>query len=43
MLYPFKPLKSEKDSVSHSVMSESVTSWTVACQAPLSIGFSRQE
>jgi len=23
--------------------SDSVTPWTVACQAPLSIGFSRQE
>ena len=26
-----------------SVMSDSVTPWTVACQAPLSMGFSRQE
>ena len=25
------------------VTSDSVTPWTVACQAPLSIGFSRQE
>ena len=24
-------------------MSDSVTSWTVACQAPLSMGFPRQE
>ena len=24
-------------------MSDSVTAWTVACQAPLSMGFSRQE
>ena len=24
-------------------MFNSVTSWTVACQAPLSVGFSRQE
>ena len=24
-------------------MSDSVTPWTVACQAPLSMGFSRQE
>ena len=24
-------------------MSDSVTLWTVACQAPLSMGFSRQE
>ena len=29
--------------VSHSVMSNSVTSWTVAYQAPLSMEFSRQE
>ena len=26
-----------------SVMSDCVTPWTVACQAPLSMGFSRQE
>ena len=26
-----------------SVVSDSVTPWTVACQAPLSMGFSRQE
>ena len=30
-------------SVSHSVTSDSVTRWTVALQAPLSMGFSRQE
>ena len=30
-------------SVSHSVMSDSATPWTVACQAPLSVGFFRQE
>ena len=29
--------------VSHSVMSNSATPWTVAHQAPLSMGFSRQE
>ena len=29
--------------LSHSVVSDSVTSWTVTHQAPLSIGFSRQE
>ena len=29
--------------ISHSVVSDSVTPWTVACQAPLSIEFSRQE
>ena len=26
-----------------SVMSNSATPWTVACQAPLSVGFPRQE
>ena len=30
-------------SESCSVMSDSATPWTVACQAPLSMGFSRQE
>ena len=29
--------------LSHSVVSDSVTPWTVARQAPLSMGFSRQE
>ena len=29
--------------LSYSVMSNSATLWTVACQAPLSMGFSRQE
>ena len=29
--------------LSRSVVSDSVTSWTVALQAPLSMGFSRQE
>ena len=29
--------------LSHSVVSDSVTLWTVAHQAPLSMGFSRQE
>ena len=29
--------------LSHSVMSDSATLWTVACQAPLFMGFSRQE
>ena len=28
---------------SHSGVSDSATPWTVACQAPLSLGFSRQE
>ena len=26
-----------------SVVSDSVTMWTVACQAPLSVGYSKQE
>ena len=34
---------SESESVSRSVMSDSVTPWTVACQAPLSMEFSRQK
>ena len=29
--------------VSHQVMSDSATPWTVACQAPPSMGFPRQE
>ena len=29
--------------LSHSLVSDSETPWTVACQAPLSMGFSRQE
>ena len=33
----------EKSLFSCSVMSNSVTPWTVACQAPLSMGFPRQE
>ena len=33
----------ERESVSHSVMSNFVTLWTVVCQAPLSMEFSRQE
>ena len=28
---------------SHSVVSDSATSWTTACQAPLSMEFCRQE
>ena len=31
------------ESESHSAVSDSVTPWTVFCQAPLSMGFSRQE
>ena len=34
---------SENESVSHSSVSDSTTPWTVACQAPLSMQFSRQE
>ena len=30
-------------SVSHSVVSDSATPWTIAHQAPLSMGFSRHE
>ena len=33
----------KKISVNPSVESDSATPWTVACQAPLSMGFSRQE
>ena len=33
----------ESESVSCSVMSDSATPWTIACQAPLSMEFSRQE
>ena len=36
------PLK-ESESISHLVVSDSATPWTVACQAPLSVGFSGQE
>ena len=37
-----RPVKKE-ERVSCSVMSDSVTPWTVARQAPLSMEFSRQE
>ena len=33
----------ESESVSHLVMSDSVTPWAVAHQGPMSMGFSRQE
>ena len=36
-------LKRKSQSVSCSVMSDSETPWTVACQAPLSTGLSKQE
>ena len=35
--------KDENESVSRSVVSNSVAPWTVACQAPLSMEFSRPE
>ena len=42
--FRYKNLYLSFPSVSPSVMSDSfVTSWTVTCQAPLSMGFSRQE
>ena len=36
-------LKSESEHVSCSVVSDSATPWTVACQVPLSMEFSRRE
>ena len=36
-------LQGESESVSYSVVSDSATPWTVALQAPVSVGFSRQE
>ena len=33
----------KSENVGHSVVSDSATPWTVACQAPLSMEFSRQE
>ena len=41
--HPGRPLWKVSESVSGSVMSDSVTPWTVAHQAPLSFGFSSQE
>ena len=40
---PQFPHQQSEGSVSRSVMSNSVTPWTVACQAPLFMEFSRQE
>ena len=34
---------SERESLDHSVMSDSATPWTMAHQAPLFMGFPRQE
>ena len=39
---PFLLSEQYEKCVSHSVMSDSVTSWTVALQAPLSMELSRQ-
>ena len=41
-LGPQRKLK-ESESVSRSVMFDSATTWTVAWQAPLSVGFPRKE
>ena len=35
--------KVKNGSVSHSVVSDTVTPWAVVCQAPISMEFSRQE
>ena len=43
ILYIFGYVYTYDESVSHSVMSDSATPRTVARQAPLSMGFSRQE
>ena len=37
------PLLTMMMSFSHRVMSDSVTPWIIACQAPLSMGFPSQE
>ena len=39
--FPFKDTCDYIKSISHSVVSDSVTPWTVAHQAPLSMGFCR--
>ena len=39
----FLVVRKKCENVSHSVVSDSVTLWAVACQAPLSTEFSRQE
>ena len=38
-----QPAEREGESVSHSVVYDSVTPWTVALKAPLSVEFSWQE
>ena len=37
------PFHSDMTVLSHSIMSDSATPWTIAHQGPLSMGFSRQE
>ena len=41
--YLIRKLQYEIESISFSVVSDSATPWTIAHQAPLSMGFSRQE
>ena len=45
LMIPISTFRTESgsSSVTLSVVSDSATPWAVACQAPLSIGFSRQE
>ena len=38
-----RPRRVHSCNASHSIMSDSAIPQTVACQAPLSVGFSRQE
>ena len=40
---PLEYYSEERESASHSVVQLCVTAWTVACQAPLTVEFSRQE
>ena len=40
---PFISSFKDRDLLSHSVLSDSATLWTVVCQAPLSMGFYRQK
>ena len=42
LFLPIVDYRHESESVSHSVVSDSVTPWTVACQDSLSMEFSRQ-
>ena len=43
LLFQLYSHKVKSESESHSVTSNSVIPWALACQAPLSLGFSRQE